>query len=93
MCPGACVIAKSGLTFITTDWGVTPQGQNMVTSPSLISTGSPTKFRMIDVLDPDHGRVSDVDWASVHLGKLRGDRNGLYDLLRRHRTHGDDHFA
>ena len=34
ICPGAWVIAKSGLTFMTTDWGVTPQGQNMVTSPS-----------------------------------------------------------
>ena len=29
----------------------------------------------------------------MHLGKLRGDRNGLYDLLRRHRAHGDDHLA
>ena len=41
MHPGACVMAKGGLEFMTTAWGVTPQAQKTGTSPSWISTGSP----------------------------------------------------
>ena len=34
-------MAKGGHTFMTTDWGVTPQGQNTGISPSLMVTISP----------------------------------------------------
>ena len=34
MQPGAWVMANFGFTFITTDCGVTPHGQNTGTSPS-----------------------------------------------------------
>lgn len=33
MCPGACVIANSGLDTITAACGVTPHAQNTGTSP------------------------------------------------------------
>lgn len=32
MQPGACVMAKGGLLFMTMDWGVTPHAQNTGTS-------------------------------------------------------------
>ena len=40
-------MAKGGLEFMTTAWGVTPQAQKTGTSPSWISTWSPnTYFKM-----------------------------------------------
>ena len=51
------------------------------------------EFRMVDVFDPDDGRVADVDRASMHLGELGCDSHGLHDLFRRDRPHGDDHLS
>ena len=48
---------------------------------------------MIDIPDPDRGRVPDVDRASVHFGERGRYRDSFHDLLRRHRPHGDDHLA
>lgn len=41
MCPGACVIANSGLDAITAACGVTPHAQNTGTSPGSNTGASP----------------------------------------------------
>lgn len=41
MCPGACVIANSGLDTITAACGVTPHAQNTGTSPGSNTGASP----------------------------------------------------
>ena len=41
MQPGACVMQKLGLLFMTMAWGVTPQAQKTGTSPGRTSTASP----------------------------------------------------
>ena len=53
----------------------------------------PDLFGMIDIPDPDDCRIADVDGASVYFGEGCGDGDSLYDLLRRNRTHGHDHFT
>ena len=65
MQPGAWVMAKGGLLFMTMDWGVTPQAQNTGTSPSRISTVA--ELGMHDVTHADGIRIADVDRGAVHL--------------------------
>ena len=72
MQPGAWVMANFGFTFMTTDCGVTPHGQNG--HLALVDVDRIAEIGLGDIVDADDRQVADVNRCAVDL------RNGARNL-------------